>query len=1654
MEWTGITNENEYYSAYFLAEGLAGSLKDQLARWTDEEAERKKDAEDQKLSDWVRTPGRELRRVCRQLLDDMSDARMQKAFSDRLEVERGITKSILKILGLPAGNPSDEPFFVNGPEHMPLPLIGALYREGKHTEPVLWIFEATSRYGLESDPLEMLVSKEQIGELPYALPASAQKEFADNWNRILEKRVFTADHPPRWVIIASAESWVLIDRTKFNRHSLLRFDWKEIFTRREDRVMDVCAALLSSESIVGRDGSVLLDRVDEDAHKQAYGVSESLKKSLRQAIELLGNEAAGKIIEKARQQNKRVKRDAAFADELTVECLRYMYRILFLLFIEARPDLKYAPVMNDVYQTGYSFESLREIESRPLLTDEDRNGRLFNDSINMLMSFFANGMEGIGEGINASTTSGGTSQLFEIKPLRGSLFDMSKTPHLNKVVFSNETLQKVVRCMSLSEAGRGRKPGRGRISYAHLGIHQLGAVYEALLSYRGFFAQEDLYEVAPDPSKVNVFDAGYFVNKAEIDSGHYTDDQKVYVTNEYRERTLKVYPKETFIYRMTGRAREKTASYYTPEILTQCLVKYVLKEYWETVIDKLPDDKAKAERILKLRIAEPALGSATFLNEAVNQLAVRYMEHAQKAAGERLSQERYNEELQKVKMYLADNCVFGVDLNPVAVELAQVSLWLNALSADKFVPWFGLQLQCGNSLIGCGRRVCSLKAVKNNYVIGPAQEIKRDRASDEIWQFLLPDPDMANYTEKDMKTVYKNEFDILAKKRKAFNTKLTDAERTQLLQLSALVDEHWNRWAKDLAVIREQTTDPYDIYGHPAERHATLSYEQKNLLAKSTREGDGSMETGNFLRLRMAMNYWCSLWFWPIKEADKFPSRAEFIADMMLILSSDAMGVTVSRLAAAPHTLFDVQEEPAEDETAEDENKEQSQLEAELLSIPRLRIAQEVSERLKFFHWPLRFADILYKAPKDGKLGWDLMLGNPPWMVASWNSGAVVGDFLPYVLFQKISASTIREKLMSNTDNVRWIDTQEELGNAWRTEFEDSAGTSNFLKSCNNYPETEKSAVDLFKWFLPVAWRNASEDGVQGFVHPLTVMTETKADTLRRNSYIRLRKLFQFKNELSLFEDVDHHTSFALAVYGAPKSKTALDVIMNVFHPKTIDECFASDGSGEVKGIKGSKGEWNLKGHSDRLIKLDEEALAVIGKVFSTSLTAPVLPNIHCESLLKILEKFSKTKKRIGDIKKLTISRMWDETNARVDGTIQEFSNLGTKTPATFGGLILNGPHLAVGNPLFKTPRNPCRHNLDWDVIDLDSIPNDFVPRAKYERMCTPEEYLQRQVQCEWETNPDKKPFNQHWRIAYRSYVGTDSERTLTGAIFPSGVAHIHNVMSIATDTLEQLLDIETLFISLPYDAFVRQLGKPHLDATLIRGLPLLNSSPEILTCRSRTAGLNCLTKSYTRFWEPVFSSDWTVEVWTQTYPGISNDWFSALTAKWSRTCALRSDLVRRQALVEIDVLTAHAMGLTLEDLKTLYRMRFRVMRDYEQNTYYDQNGRIVFTNNAGLPGVGLPNKSRAKDAAAGLTFTVNGNPWGEKGLGFEDVKDMKKGYVTKTFPDSTMTDGEPEMRTVKYVAPFFKMDREKDYETAWRVFGERFGWDDVPDKTLPKELN
>ena len=503
--------------------------------------------------------------------------------------------------------------------------------------------------GEDEDPLDLKPHPAQYhGEAP---PPEAL--LRESWSDIVTRRIFGQPHPPRWIILLSPGQVILIERGKWTHNRLLRFDLDDVLGRREDHTLKAAAALLHRECLLPEQGASLLDSLDDNSHKHAFAVSEDLKYALRESIELIGNETIWYLREVARDRVYRL--DDALAGELGLQSLRYMYRLLFLFYIEARPDLGYAPIEAEAYRKGYGLERLRDLEMVRLTSEESLDGYYLHHSIQTLFRLIRDGFEGPGGDLFAK--GGPRTHGFTIRALDSRLFRDDAMPLLNRVKLRNRVLQKVIRLMSLSRPAKGRRGRRGRISYAQLGINQLGAVYEALLSYRGFFAEEDLYEVKKAGDAPDDLASAWFVPARDL--GEYRDEEKVYDRDEQGRKKLRVHPKGTFVYRLAGRDRQKSASYYTPESLTRCVVKYALKEL-------IPDDMP-ADRILELTVCEPAMGSAAFLNEAVNQLAEKYLDRKQGELGRRIPHADYANELQKVRHYIADRNVYGVDLNPVAL---------------------------------------------------------------------------------------------------------------------------------------------------------------------------------------------------------------------------------------------------------------------------------------------------------------------------------------------------------------------------------------------------------------------------------------------------------------------------------------------------------------------------------------------------------------------------------------------------------------------------------------------------------------------------------------------------------------------------------------------------------------------------------------------------------------------------------------------------------------------------------------------------------------------------------------------------------------------------------------------------------------------------
>lgn len=1407
---------------------------------------------------------------------------------------------------------------------------------------------------------------------------------------LVTKILFGTAEPPRFVMLIGMNQIALIDRNKWNEKRYLQFELEEIFSRLENTTLQAMSVLLHKDSLCPDDGKVLLDELDEQSQKNASGVSQDLKYALRESIELLGNEV---LYDMKTRLGRDLDADPVDAGQLTLECLRYMYRMLFVLFIESRPELGYAPIKAQSYYSGYSLESLRDIADN-IRDDvnEVGDGYYLHETLAKLYELIYDGYPKTEDELKKATGSDSLHDMFLIAPLKAHIFDPEYTKMITAAKLRNSCMLRIIDLMSLTRA-TGRKNGRrGRISYANLGINQMGAVYEALLSYRGFIAEHDLYEVKRAGDSFNELDVGYFVSESELDQ--YTEDERVRYESGEKAGKLRMYEKGTFIYRLAGREREKSASYYTPEVLTKCLVKYALKELLEG---------KTADEILKLTICEPAMGSAAFLNEAINQLAEAYISRKEKETGEIISYEKRFNELQKVKMFIADRNVYGIDLNPVAVELAEVSLWLNTIYEGGFVPWFGTQLVNGNSLIGARRQVYRIENAQSTSKGLRWYEMEPDRVplgtkrmpKKQVYHFLLGDPGMCSYSDKVIKQLEPENIKEMKDWNKKFTSPVTDDEVVTLLRLSAAIDELWEAQIQLRKEVGTKTQDALSIFGYTddaEDSHTTIR--QKDKIFSELYKSEHMKNAGPYARLKFAMDYWCALWFWPIDKADLLPTRSEFLFDMSLILEGTMASVNVNagQLSFFGTTEMEQLSMDIIDTYGTDTIVDIPRLRQEN---PRLDLAAKIAEQNKFMHWELEFADLFAE-----RGGFDLIIGNPPWIKIEWNEQSVLSDTHPIFAVKKLTATqTTHKRAEALENNV--------THRLYFSEYEMMSGEQSFLGATQNYPDLQ-GAVNLYKCFLPLAWGKNCESGVAAFVHPEGVYDDPKGGALREKLYPRLRYHFQFANERKLFPEVHHHTQFSLNVYGGPLM-VSFDTISNLYDAKSIVECYEGDSAAPIPGIKDENGDWNIKGHLDRIIHVTKKELAVFAKLFdgNDNWKQPKLPQLHAKQLLNALELFAEQPRYLGMLgDDVSTSECWNETGAQKDGTIEAKVDF----PESSKTIIYSGAHIGILNPIFQTTRSNYRVNSDYDRVDLTLIPDDYLIRVKYAPSCSVDNYFQRMPKTSWGTN-----LTDEYRIINREMVGCASERTLTCAIACKGIAHVNTVFSVAIKNRVDMACLAGCEASLPYDFFVKVIGKSHVNYSTNMLFPLLDGSKHGRIVL-RALILNCLTYHYADLWHKCFDKFFTDDNWSKSDPRLSNTRFSTLTSEWTWDTPLRTDYERRQALVEIDVLTAMALGMTLEQLKTIYRIQFPVLQSYEADTWYDANGRITFTNNRSLVGVGFDRKEfelNMKDAPAG-----------------------KKFY--RTIMDDTMPGG-PVERTIEYIAPFDRCDREQDYETAWKFFEEKY---------------
>ena len=339
------------------------------------------------------------------------------------------------------------------------------------------------------------------------------------------------------------------------------------------------------------------------------------------------------------------------------ESLVYLFRVLFLLYADHRKLFEHPKVKNVFYNLLEKIESYSQIGNVPENAESIRDK---NDDYDINDVF-----KEIDDKFN------------------GGLFSTKLHPILNKFDIDNVLYANAIDYLTRTFDKKTQKPQR--VDFSVLEVRHLGTIYEGLLEYKLKSATEEKEE----------FLLGDRKKKRKLLKGD------LYLVNDKGER-------------------KASGSYYTPDYIVESIVKYTVGPLVDEIVKKESGPSDKIKEILNIRVLDPAMGSAHFLVEVISYINDR-IEDLIQAEIEEITRKsnRRTKTLQdlenllkgaeegKYKRMIAKRCIYGVDKNPMAVELAKLSIWIFTLQKNQKLEFFDYNLRCGDSLIGSQEKTFS-----------------------------------------------------------------------------------------------------------------------------------------------------------------------------------------------------------------------------------------------------------------------------------------------------------------------------------------------------------------------------------------------------------------------------------------------------------------------------------------------------------------------------------------------------------------------------------------------------------------------------------------------------------------------------------------------------------------------------------------------------------------------------------------------------------------------------------------------------------------------------------------------------------------------------------------------------------------------------------
>lgn len=1272
-----------------------------------------------------------------------------------------------------------------------------LNEELKESPELFGILVDSNETGLfEASPL-VLASTDEI-------PAE-DRELSD----ILQEELQDSEKPPKWVLVGSHNALFIIERNKWSFGRFIKIEWQEIFLQRDIKPYELIWGLASKAMLCPETGSSAHEEFDDNSHRHAFEVTTELRESVRESIELLINEMIYARKEARQGYLNKEEEAAIYAKELSHDALFYVYRLIFLLYLESQgDDSDLLPLKSEIYRMGYSLEKLLELDFVTIMPNTpDYDGTFLQESLDKIFSLIYNGFNPEIKPDMFRDTFSGTG--FLVKGIKSDLFNPDITKHLKGIKLRNGVLQQVLIKLSLTRVQAKGKKQRARVSYANLGINQLGAVYEGLLSYSGFFAQEELHALKPTSVKQSDIDNGkeleqvYLAPKSLVEKYRTTKEKKYKLTDDNvvldESGNPKIYKKGSFIYRLAGRDRQKLASFYTPESLTKCTVKYSLKVLFE--------NKKTLKDLWDVKILEPAMGSGAFLNEAVNQIADRILElEVRENVGELKTPKDKQKRLWEIKYQLISNNVFGVDLNPTAIELARFSLWLNCIGAGKEPPQFTGRLKVGNSLIGA----------------------RFKKGADGIYPWLLLDDGMMNYGKR---------------------LKDYDADQYEKLQ----------SFRKDLISSKLESSH---------NKIKALQLKAEGVLKELITSKDADKKEAAYDRLKLCGDLWCSAFFLTGDDLKNYPTKHEALCDAFASIL------------------------------------ENGSIDSKLMTIVEEKYNSE-----RFFHWEIEFPEIIATG------GFDLILGNPPWVSIEWQEKDFLLDYAPIPNIFDFDAS-------KTTTFIK-----ESLGDSFFKHlsfgFISYSGYIKMLES-SFYSPLIGMSKNTYKGFLVLALSYASQDAALGLIYEDGIYEDQKGEKLRELLYHRFYFHFSFVNQKYLFSEIGNTRSYGVNIFGKKKNDISFLHIGNLFLPKTIEESFRDiELRQDVSppGIKDEKHEWETRGHRDRIVTIDKAILEKFSRINLIDSNYPPLLNLHLKQMTSFTDAVAGTNSDVGAFigDQVIAGGMLEAKSALQDNVIEELN----EQPDSIEKVVLTAPHLCGLTFFGQQTKDPYENHRSYSVVNLEEIKSGWLPRCLYQANLS-------KIDKSLQTYAiGSRSYRSFYRLAYRRRFDVQSERCFYPAIIPFGVSHIDLIESLAAPDEGKIILLTGYCSSLLYEGIARIKNLKDCRYSELKKFPINASSPYSDSIKRRVLSLSALSSDFDNL------IDNQKSILDANDDSILCEGISITKNK--KITVFKSPADRERIALEIDALVFLSLNLGVDVYLGVYETLMPVLKKYDQSGKFNR---------------------------------------------------------------------------------------------------------------------